>query len=369
MGATAARAARLLTAGVFMLSGAAAQGREGRAAPPPDAQGKRIVTAFKDWASRWGVSNGSISIMRGTTLLGAGGLGTYAPIKIEPVASESKAITAVCIAQLAEAGQFTFQTQLKNLLGSYFRNHSPADARAKTITVAQLLTHSSGISYDPSQGNQGGAIEQLPLDKTNLPKQAEITFSQNLGYTPGTTYDYNNMNYALLGLIIETKTGEDYETYCKNSVLAPVGVTDAKLNPSWRVMASWGGWKISANDYTKFLEYFLPSMHLLSIAPAQWPQFDLGGGAYYTLGTLMRQAGTGYNFWHAGSWLWYGQTTSTFGAYFGVLQENVRYMAEFSPTVSDSAFSDLDTSLYNAATAAAVSPSALARGRTDLLPR
>jgi CubicO group peptidase (beta-lactamase class C family) len=343
-------------------SGAAAAG-----APPPNAQAKRIITAFKDWAARWSVPNGSISIMHGTTLLGSAGFGTYGAGKIEPVASESKAITAVCIAQLVEAGQFTFQTQLKTLLGSYFRKHPPVDARVKTITVAQLLTHSSGIKYDPSQGSDGGAIEQLPHDKTNLDKQATITFSQNLGYTPGTVYWYNNMNYALLGLIIETKTADTYENHCKNSVLAPVGVTDAKLNPAWRVLASFGGWKISANDYTKFLEYFLPSMHLLSIAPAQWPQFDLGGGAYYSLGTLLRQAGTGYNFWHTGSFAWSAPATS-FGAYFTVLQENVRYMAEIAPTVSDQAFSDLDNSLYSAATAGATVPSALARNRIDLLP-
>lgn len=334
---------------------------------PPNAQAQRIITAFKDWASRWGVPNGSISIMKGTTLLGASGLGTYGANKIEPVASESKAITAVCIAQLVEAGQFTFQTPLKNLLGSYFRKHPAADARAKTITVAQLLTHSSGITYDPSQGSQGGAIEQLPHNKTNLDKQATITFSQSLGATPGSSYYYNNMNYALLGLIIETKTGDTYENHCKNSVLAPVGVTDAVLNPSWRVLASFGGWKISANDYTRFLEYFLPSMGLLSIQPAQWPQYSLGGGAYYSLGTLMRQAGTGYNFWHTGSFQW-SSPSASFGAYYAVLQENVRYMADFAPTVSDDAFNDLDASLYNAATAAAVAPSGLARNRADLLP-
>jgi CubicO group peptidase (beta-lactamase class C family) len=236
------------------------------------------------------------------------------------------------------------------VLAGYFKKHPPADPTVKTITVAQLLTHSSGITYDPSQGNQGGAIEALPHGKTNLTKQAQIIFTENLGAAPGASYDYNNMNYALLGLIIETLTGQDYESHCANTVLKPVGVTDAKLDPNWRVLASFGGWKISAKDYTRFQEYYLPSMHLLSIGPAKWPKFDLGGGAYYTLGTLMRSSGNGYNFWHEGSFTWTtSNSSSSFGGYFGVLKENVRYMVDVGPTVSDDAFGDLDSSLYNAA--------------------
>lgn len=332
----------------FVLLGYVLPIAHAQSAPPPNAQSKRIVKAFKDWAQRWSVPDGSIAIMQDDNVLGSAGFGAYTPQKIEPVASLSKAITAVCITHLIESGALKYSTPLSSVLKKYLKKNPPKDSRVKTITIAELLTHSSGITYDPSQGNQGGAIEQLPHDQTNLDQQATITFSRNLGGQPGGAYVYNNMNYAVLGLIIETATGKGYEKQCGTSVLEPVGVTDAVLNPDWRVMASWGGWKISAADYTKFLAYYLPSKHLLSIPPSQWPKFDLGGGAYYSLGTLMRSAGSGYNFWHTGSWQWSPPLTS-FGSYFAVLQENVRYQAEFSPTVSDQAFSDLDASLYNAA--------------------
>ncbi len=341
-------------------------GADAFAPPKKNEQAQRIIAAFKDWSTRWSVPQGSIAIMAGSTLLGSYGQGGYMAKKTEPVASLSKAITAVCVTQLVESGQLTFQSPLGTVLKAYFRRNPPLDVRLKTITIGELLTHSSGITYDPSQGNKGGAIEQLPHNKTNLAKQVGITFSHSLGTAPGSTYYYNNMNYAVLGFIIETLTGQAYEDHCGASVLQPVGITDARLNPSWRVMASWGGWKISADDYTRFLTYYLPSQQLLSIPPAQWPQFDLGGGAFYSLGTLMRTAGSGYNFWHTGSWQW-SPPLSSFGSYFAVLQENVRYAANFSPTVSDDAFSDLDASLYNAATAtpAAHGPAA---ARKDLLP-
>lgn len=325
------------------------------------------MQAFQDWMGRWSVPDGSIAVMTKSKLLGSAGQGAYAPKKAEPVASLSKAITAICVSQFVASGELSYDDTLGKILATYFRKHAPADDRAKSITLAELLTHSSGITYDPSQGNQGGLIEQLPHSKTNLEKQAEITFSEPLGAAPGSSYTYNNMNYALLGYVVETMTGKAYEDACGNAVLKPVGVTKAKLDPSWRVLASFGGWQISAADYAKFLAYYLPSLNLLGIAPKDWPKFDLGGGAYYSLGTLMRTAGAGYNFWHTGSFSWSDPQTS-FGSYFAVLQENVRYVAEFAPTVSDDAFNDLDASLYNAATGAK-SAYIPARGRTDLLPR
>lgn len=317
--------------------------------PEVTAQAKRMITAYRAWAKRWSVPNGDLAVMTGTKLTGTTSFGNYGPAKIEPVASESKAITAVCIARLVDAKKLAFDTKLKTVLKSYFAKNKPADARIPAITIANLLTHSSGMTYDPSQG--GPIEQQLPFNKTNLQKQTKIAFETALGAEPGAEYFYNNMNYAVLGFVIETITGQQYENYCGRTVLKPVGVTDAVLNPPWRIMASWGGWKISAEDYARFLEYFLPSEHLLKTSPAKWPQFSLGGGAYYSLGTLLRQNGSGYNFWHEGSWQWNGTPQASFGAYFTVITENVRYMAEYSPTISDDAASDLDSSMYAAATA------------------
>lgn len=328
------------------------------------AQAKRMITAYKAWAQRWDVPNASLSVMTGTTLTGFTSIGNYKPANIFPVASESKAITAVCIAKLVDAKKLTFNTELSTVLKSYFAKNKPADKRIPKIKIADLLTHSSGMTYDPSQG--GPIEQQLPFNKTNLEKQTQIAFQTALGAAPGTTYFYNNMNYAVLGFVIETITGKAYETYCSDTVLKPVHVNDAKLNPPWRIMASWGGWKISAEDYTRFQEYFLPSKHLLKTKPAQWPQFNLGGGAFYSLGTLMRQNGTGYNFWHEGSWQWNGTPQASFGAYFAVIAEDVRYMAEYSPTISDDAASDLDSSMYTAATTNS-NAAGLVRGRRALL--
>ena len=313
--------------------------------PATSSAAKRMVTAFKDWSKKYKVKSGSVAIMTGTTLEGSGGFGSYTATNTNPIASDSKAITAMCIARLVDAKKLTFKTELKTLLKSYFKTNKPADSRIPNIAIADLLTHSSGMLYDPSQG---GPIEQLPLTKTNLEKQTAIAFQTKLGAAPGKQYFYNNMNYAVLGYVIETLTGKAYETYCADVVLKPVHVTDAVLNPPWRIMSSWGSWKISADDYGRFLEYFLPNQKLLKTTQKNWPTFQIGTGEYYTLGAIMfPQSGGVYYYAHEGSWQ-YSDPKASFGSYYTVYGSQVSYMTEFTPTVSDAAATDLSTVMSNA---------------------
>jgi CubicO group peptidase (beta-lactamase class C family) len=320
--------------------------------PATSSAAQRMVTAFKNWGKEYKVKSGSVAIMTGTTLEGSGSFGSYTPTNTNPIASDSKAITAMCIARLVDAKKLTFKSELKDLLKSYFKKNKPADSRIPDITIADLLTHSSGMTYDPSQG--GPIEQQLPLDQTNLEKQTEIAFETKLGEKPGTYYFYNNMNYAVLGYVIEKLTGKAYESYCAQVVLKPVHVTDAVLNPKWRIMASWGGWKISADDYARFLEYYLPSQKLLKTTVADWPMFSMGSGDYYTLGAIAVKQGTGYAFFHEGSWQ-YSSPKASFGSYYVVYEESIRYMTEFAPTVSDDAVTDLNTVMSNAYLGQAIS--------------
>jgi CubicO group peptidase (beta-lactamase class C family) len=334
-----------------------------------DAQGRRIVDAFRDWATRRSVPNTSIAVMRGTEVTAKAGIGTHTPTTAVPVASMSKAITGVCIARMVDAHLLRFNSRIGTLLADYFADNPPKQALAEKITIGQLLTHSSGITYDPSQGNQGGKIEQLPLNKTNLARQVTITLRQKLGARPGDGYYYyNNMNFAVLGLVIETLTGQAYEDYCYDTVLAPVGVTHTVLNPQWRVMASWGGWKITALNYARFLRYFLPGQGLLNTTPAQWPKLDIGGGAFYSIGTMLRTNGSWYNFWHDGSWSW-SNPQSSFGGYFTVIDDDVRYAVNYEPTIGNAALNDLDASLYDAAVGAKSAAKAGSRPAPSLAPQ
>ena len=307
------------------------------------ARDQAIETAFDSWVRQYHIANAALAIRDHGTVIDGRGYGGDSPVMPEPVASESKSVTAMCVLKLVEGGRLKFTDTLGAVLPDFFRANRPHDAAAQNITLAALLTHTSGIVNDPTQGS---ALNQFrPYDKTEFGKELAIALAAPLG---APKYFYNNINYAALGLVIETVTGKPYEDLCRNLVLKPAGISDAMLNPPWRMMGSFGGWKLSADDEAKFLAYFEPGSHLVAIPASQWPRQPVGGGAFYSLGVLMRPNGSDYNFWHFGSWST-SQPKASFGAYFLSLPNGMGVAATYQPTIDDPASSALDSAMDNAA--------------------
>ena len=319
-----------------------------REAAATDVMADRMAVALEKWKQHFGVTDASMVVVRNGRIVASYGYGRYDPATPEPVASLSKAITGVCVAKLVLAGKIKYDDRMTVLLADRFKARPPADARANIISVKQLLTHTSGITTDPSQGE---ALRQfMPFDKVSMGRQLDVALSTPLGKDPGAKFVYNNMNFAALGLIIEAVTGETYENFCNQEVLMPVGVTDAKLNPRWRVMGAYGGWLISAADYARFLNYF-EKENLAALDFPSWPKVDLGGGTYYSIGTFVRAAGDGYNFWHSGHWLRVsrGRQIASFGAIFGSWHLGVSVVVNFHPAMDTPAIDALDHALDEAA--------------------
>lgn len=132
--------------------------------------------------------------------------------------SLTKQFTAAAILQLAEQGKLA----LTDTLDKYFDN-VPQDKAG--ITLHQLLTHSAGL--DPYTGN----------DYTWVAPQAfvDAVMSRELVHTPGEQYDYANLGYSLLGMIIEKVSGEAYESYINQTLFKPLGLSHTGyLIPDWQ---------------------------------------------------------------------------------------------------------------------------------------
>src|SRR5262249_1920079 len=70
-----------------------------------------------------------------------------APAKPAHIGSLSKAITAVCVARLIDAGRLSFTAPLGTAIPNAFRRYGePADPRFKAITIEQLLMHRAGLA-------------------------------------------------------------------------------------------------------------------------------------------------------------------------------------------------------------------------------
>jgi CubicO group peptidase (beta-lactamase class C family) len=112
-----------------------------------------------------------------------------------------------------------------------------------------------------------------------------------------------------LGAIIEEASGKRYAPYCREAVMAPLGIS-GDLEPSWRVMWSYGGWRLSAEHYLAFLDLFDGRDQRLGAVPKAWMLDPTGkatsprGEAWYGLGTFVRKAEPSVSHHHFGSWVY-----------------------------------------------------------------
>jgi CubicO group peptidase (beta-lactamase class C family) len=211
----------------------------------------KMTAAFDSWVTSNGVANASMVVTQGSAVVATVGRGGWTVDTVAPIASTSKAITAICIMALVDENKIAFSDTVQKLLPAFTDSidalHRP---NAALITVEHLLRHTSGFAVDPVQGSTFATGAAAANPDVWFAGQA---FNQALAATPGTIYNYNDTNYALLGMIINTVTDETYERYCKKTVLTPRGANGATLaTGTLSALGAFGGWTISAREYASF---------------------------------------------------------------------------------------------------------------------
>lgn len=132
------------------------------------------------------------------------------------LASVSKQFTAAAILLLVEDGPLTLDAPARKWLPEL------PDATA-AITVRHLLTHASGlIDYE----------DELPEDLDRQVRDADvldILAGQDRTYfPPGSDFRYSNSAYALLALIVERLSGQDYPEFLQQRIFQPLGMTTTR---------------------------------------------------------------------------------------------------------------------------------------------
>ena len=113
--------------------------------------------------------------------------------------SVSKSFTALCIMQLAEKGRISLSDPLSKYL--------PQVTDGSKITILQLLNHTGGLGEHQNIGNCRIVSEQGK-------------------------HVYANVNYSLLGKVIEAVSGMSYEDYVTANVIKPLGMNATFAKPS-----------------------------------------------------------------------------------------------------------------------------------------
>lgn len=136
------------------------------------------------------------------------------------VASISKTITAITALQLVEDGVVGLDDPIGSNVATAVGVDSPSVAVAN-LTLRQLLTHTSGFPKYENLffRNQVGSCEEA----------AAVGLSRSL---QGAGYRYSNMNFCVLGVLIEQLTGQGYEQAVYERLLTPLGITGMRLAPT-----------------------------------------------------------------------------------------------------------------------------------------
>jgi D-alanyl-D-alanine carboxypeptidase len=136
------------------------------------------------------------------------------------IASISKTITAITALQLVEEGVVGLDDPVGSIVAEAVGVGQPS-AGVAGLTVRQLLTHTSGFPQYENLffRNQVGSCEEA----------VAVGVTRSL---QGTGYRYSNMNYCVLGVLIEQLAGQDYEQAVYERLLTPLGISGMRLAPT-----------------------------------------------------------------------------------------------------------------------------------------
>jgi N-acyl-D-amino-acid deacylase len=309
--------------------------------------------------ARWGIPGGSIAVARDGRLVLARSYGladTVGRVAPDPttrfrIASVSKPVTAVAIMRLVEQNRLALDARAFDLLPDLVppTGQTP-DSRIADITVRQLLLHAGGWDREATFDPMFRPLVAAQAVGAPAPASAETVVRYMLGqplqFDPGDRYAYSNLGYAVLGRIVERVTGESYEDFVRDEILAPMGISrmhigatrpedradgearyyDPAFAPSvfpgegtvafpdggfyLEAMDAHGGWVASAVDLVRFAtavdgrggraDLLLPASIGTMTARPPAPLW-VGSPFFYSLGWLVRPEAGDANWWHNGS--------------------------------------------------------------------
>ncbi|MGA2353802.1 MAG: serine hydrolase domain-containing protein, partial [Terriglobales bacterium] len=127
--------------------------------------------------------------------------------------------TTTAVMQLWEQGKFRMNDPVAKYLPEFAQNGK------QDITIRQLLVHYSGLAPD------------LDLTKPWEGKDTaeRMAFEEAPEWSPGSQFVYSDVNFLVLGALVERLSGQSLDQYTERHIFAPLGMRETRYNPpsSW----------------------------------------------------------------------------------------------------------------------------------------
>ncbi len=129
------------------------------------------------------------------------------------LASVTKQFTAMCIMMLVERGAMRYDDTLVDIFPEF-------PAYGKRITVRHLLHHVSGLVDYESLLPENDTTQVLDRDVLDLMMKQDSTY-----FEPGSHFQYSNSGYAVLAMIVEKISGQNFAQFLKQNIFQPLRMT------------------------------------------------------------------------------------------------------------------------------------------------
>ena len=151
------------------------------------------------------------------------------PDTIFDMASLTKCLsTATAIMQLYEQGKLQFDDPIATYIPDFAAVSDLSgkpDPRRKEVTIRMLLTHTSGEAPDVDLRDPWG------LDKPDKAEGIRRALTTPLQNNPGELFRYSDINFILLGDLVETLSGQPLDSYAAEHIFRPLGMSDTSFHP------------------------------------------------------------------------------------------------------------------------------------------
>lgn len=140
------------------------------------------------------------------------------------IGSMTKAFTALAVLYLEDCGRLRLDDTVDTYLPGF---HVVYQGQRTPVTLLDLLCHRSGFTNSQKQ-------YPTAADDMSLMDYARSIVGSRVEHRPGEVFSYSNVNYNLLGAVIEAVSGETYESFMQNQILNPLGLVNTSCGNSYQ---------------------------------------------------------------------------------------------------------------------------------------
>ena len=136
--------------------------------------------------------------------------------------------TNFSLQKLVSEGKLDLQARVRDYLPEFGDRETDRIHGKASLTVEDVLRHRAGFMPDPQYHNQvvaKGLYSQV-RDLTH-----QMILQTPLSYPPRSKNVYSDVDYLLLGLLIERITGQRLDDYVEDAIYTPLGLTQTHFNP------------------------------------------------------------------------------------------------------------------------------------------